>query len=76
MIRESATPEQKLQLEKELDSLDAKCHLLIDLIQKMYGSDDATAIRAQELCNDLQRLRWTLQRKNVGEMASGGHPSR
>lgn len=67
MVREPATPEQLEELSRGLESLDAECHSMADLIRTLYGSEDAATSRAEELCNNLQRLRWALQRKNAGE---------
>jgi hypothetical protein len=49
-----------------------ECEAMLDLVRTMYGAEDRRTLRAEELCNDLQRLRWTLERGD----ASAGIPLR
>ena len=60
--RASATPEQLSELAAILTRMRFECDSLFDLISTMYGREGARAIRAQELCNHLQRLQWALER--------------
>jgi hypothetical protein len=60
--RASATPEQLSELAAILARIRFECDSLFDLISTMYGREGARAVRAQELCNHLQRLQWALER--------------
>ena len=60
--RASATPEQLSELAAILTRMRFECDSLLDLISTMYGREGARAVRAQELCNHLQRLQWALER--------------
>ena len=60
--RASATPDQLSELAAILTRMRFECDSLFDLISTMYGREGARAVRAQELCNHLQRLQWALER--------------
>ena len=60
--RASATPEQLSELAAILTRMRFECDSLFDLISTMFGREGARAVRAQELCNHLQRLQWALER--------------
>ena len=62
ITREPATPEQRSELSQSLDRMQLECEALLDLVRTMYGAEDHRTLRAEELCHDLQRLRWALER--------------
>jgi hypothetical protein len=62
MNRAFATPEQLCELAQSLDRIDLQCQSLRDLTATMYGCEDERSTRAEEVCNQLQRLRWALDR--------------
>lgn len=51
-------------LQRELDELKQHCEAMLQSVQSLYGPEDHRTLRAQELCNDLERLRWALNRGN------------
>ena len=60
--RASATPEQLSELAAILTRMRFECDSLFDHVSTMYGREGQRAVRAQELCNHLQRLQWALER--------------
>jgi hypothetical protein len=66
--REPPTPEQHSELSHSLDRLQLDCEAMLDLVRTMYGAEDRRTMRAEELCHDLQRLRWALER---GDSSAG-----
>ena len=62
MNRAVATPEQLCELTQSLDRLDLECQCIRNLTATVYGGEDERSSRAEELCNQLQRLRWALER--------------
>ena len=62
--REAATPEQLSELAQTLYRLDIDCQIILDLVRVMYGAEDNRSTRAEELCNNLQRFQWSLDRGN------------
>ena len=66
--REPATPEQRSELSQSLDRMQLECEALLDLVRTMYGAEDRRTMCAEELCHDLQRLRWALER---GDSSAG-----
>jgi hypothetical protein len=62
MNRAAATPEQLCELTQSVDRLDLECQSIRNLTATMYGCEDERSSRAEELCNQLQRLRWALER--------------
>jgi hypothetical protein len=62
MNRAVATQEQLCELAQSVDRLDLECQSIRDLTATMYGCEDERSSRAEELCNQLQRLRWALER--------------
>jgi hypothetical protein len=62
MNRASATPEQLCELAQSLHRIDLECQVIRNLTATMYGCEDERSSRAEELCNQLQRLRWALDR--------------
>jgi hypothetical protein len=70
MNREPATPEQVSELAESLNRMDCECQLMLDLTTTMYGSGDERSSRAAELCNNLQRLRWALDRGDASNVAA------
>jgi hypothetical protein len=62
MNRASATPEQLCELAQGLHRLALECQAIRDLTTTMFGGEDERCSRAEELCNQLQRLRWALDR--------------
>jgi hypothetical protein len=53
-----------LDLEQDLDRLKVQCEVVLEKIRSIYGTEDQRSMRAQELCNDFQRLRWALSRES------------
>jgi hypothetical protein len=70
MNRASATPEQLCELAQSLHHMDLECQSIRNLTATMYGCEDERCSRAEELCNQLQRLRWALDR---GQARDGIH---
>lgn len=66
--REPATPEQRAELSHSIDRMQLECEIMLDLVRTMYGAEDHRAMRAEELCHGLQRLRWALER---GDSSAG-----
>jgi hypothetical protein len=66
--REPPTPEQRSELSQSLDRVQLECEAMLDLVRTMYGAEDRRTLRAEELCHDLQRLRWALER---GDSSAG-----
>lgn len=62
--REAATPEQLSELNQTIYRLDIDCQIVLDLVRSIYGAEDNRASRAEELCNNLQRFQWSLDRGN------------
>jgi len=62
MNRAAATPEQLCEITQSLDRLDLECQSIRNLTATVYGCEDERSSRAEELCNQLQRLRWALER--------------
>ena len=62
MNRAAATAEQLCELTQSLDRLDLECQSIRNLTATVYGCEDERSSRAEELCNQLQRLRWALER--------------
>jgi hypothetical protein len=71
MNRASATPEQLCELTQGLHRLALECQSIRDLTTTMFGSEDERSGRAEELCNQLQRLRWALDRGGARDRISG-----
>lgn len=53
-------PNENPDLQRELDQLKFQCEAVLERLRSMYGIEDRRTMRAQELCNDFQRLRWAL----------------
>ena len=64
MIPERRKPEQVSEITGRLDRLQQDCEALLESVRVNYGAEDERTARAQELCNDLQRLRLALSRGN------------
>ena len=52
-----------IDLEQDLTRLKIQCEAVLEKVRSIYGAEDRRTIRAQELCNDLQRLHWALSRE-------------
>jgi hypothetical protein len=68
MNRAPTTPEQLCELAQSLHRIDLECQSIRNLIATMYGCEDERSRRAEELCNQLQRVHWALDR---GEARGG-----
>ena len=75
ITRESATPAQLSELAEAVDRLDTDCQLALDLVRTMFGTEDERSNRAEELCNSLQRFRWSLDRGGSQSSFSSTYPS-
>jgi hypothetical protein len=62
MIPERRKAEEASNLTERLDYLQEHCEAMVESVRLLYGTEDERTLRAQELCNDLQRLRWALNR--------------
>ena len=61
-VREPPTPDQRSELSRSFERMRSECSAVLDSLRVMYGVDEAGVIRGQEICNDVQRLRWALDR--------------
>jgi hypothetical protein len=52
--------EEVFHLTRRLDQLKRNCEAMLATVHFRYGAGDDRTLRAQELCNYLQRLRWAL----------------
>ena len=62
MMFERRKTEETSDLKERLDRLQEYCDAMLESVRSLHGGEDERTVRAQELCNDLQRLRWALDR--------------
>ena len=57
-----STPVSDIEFEERIQGLRNEAEDLASLLRKQYGEEDARTVRAMEVCNCLQRLRWDFDR--------------
>jgi hypothetical protein len=66
---DSSSPVSELEIEERIQSIRNEAEELSAILKKQYSEDDPRTVRAIEVCNCLQRLRWDLDRHAQSESA-------
>ncbi len=64
------TIDQARQINRDLAEMEVRAGEMVNLMAAGCGESDQTTIRAQELVASVQRLKWALERRANGNVAS------